>query len=1200
MKTNTVRSILLAGLLLALLAAQPALTQAHTVLDATVQPVRVTGYEGTVWGLALGVEASGRVHILWTGQRATDTNFTAFYSTSPDGVVWSPYQILDTGNAFDPQIAVDDTHGRVHLLYRSNQNGIIHRVVTSNVVSGAVQVGAGGGLRSKLAVNPVTGYAYAIWMKWTDTTNTALRPYYAFWNGLSWSTPVEMVNHNRSCVDQQGVAVAAGGGVMLAWMEDCNPSSGGGVIKTAYAADGVHFDPPQQANPIYSWPETDVSVTLAYAAYDGKFHLLTDHLIWPGQSDIYHFVWDGTNWLGPQNVTTGSSPYWSMHEYIGSAAGLPYLYYTWQESGPDVEGIYSRPSIGGTLLSIRDVGYPFLQAGVQLGTYSNFLGQDGVLHLAVGESAYGYKGVYYLRHAPLVLVFVQVLDEAGNPIAGAEVWQNGVLVGTSAANGLLELPVMMGDRLVARKLVKIVPSIRSRHNQDAASNWAYHLYITSLAIPAAGEPAPAIVTDPLVTQTLTLRKDNTLIGFNMVVSVEWDANAEYLENLRQGFELASAALYDASNGQMLFERVTIFDDNQAMGSADYQIRASNTITPYAYISGLTLAPNDYIATGRYFVRSTLSDLGQWDLPGNYRTLLHEFGHYGLYLYDSYFRYVPYTWKKIDADCTSPETRTNQTPEWNATLMDYHYNATEFSTRGVPGAWDPVYCTQTEHYRQTSESDWETIIKKYKSPSPALWTLKTPLDYQQIVTGPNAIPLQEWSHVVLDQDLQTGTCEPAPVIHVVNVDGTPKSQVEVVLHRGNRLIDEGQTDRQGNISLVGAVPGDRATYQKPGSILGAQRIPDADFSLIATQIVSCASGRRSSEATEGSLVTLEPAAFKLEVKISPSANPQQAALQVQASTTLVSEPQASWMQTGASSIVTPTLSYDPLTQAYQGVIPLADGLPSAGELFVKAVDLQEHLVHTSRMVLLAEATPSEDQTIISGDGMAELFIPANSVQGAGQISLQEQPIAGEPPSGLEQISGPYTIQPASGIIQTGPANLTLHYLVDGTSGNKINPNSAQIFSWDGQQWEPVTSTVSLNEQYVSASVEISGTTYALYGRWLQQLYLPMVAKSQSGASQTLENPPVSPDTASSTTMATPVTAIQSQQFSPATPNSCPVFTAPTDGTGIYTIAGLPPTVYSVGVVAARLIYTPTSRMVNLLFNTETQDLPISLHPGRAIA
>ncbi len=79
-------------------------------------PVQVAGYVGTAWGVALGVETGGRVHVLWTGKRPTDVDFTAFYANSADdGATWSALQLLDTGNAFDPQIVVDDPRQIVNL-----------------------------------------------------------------------------------------------------------------------------------------------------------------------------------------------------------------------------------------------------------------------------------------------------------------------------------------------------------------------------------------------------------------------------------------------------------------------------------------------------------------------------------------------------------------------------------------------------------------------------------------------------------------------------------------------------------------------------------------------------------------------------------------------------------------------------------------------------------------------------------------------------------------------------------------------------------------------------------------------------------------------------------------------------------------------------------------------------------------------------
>ena len=143
-----------------------------------------------------------------------------------------------------------------------------------------------------------------------------------------------------------------------------------------------------------------------------------------------------------------------------------------------------------------------------------------------------------------------------------------------------------------------------------------------------------------------IKKANTLIGFNILAVVEWDANSIYLNEVLQGFDLASKYLYDATDGQMLFERVTIYDNNLNIGDADYQIRASNQEWPRANMNGLF--PNDlHIFLGRYFNGESSND-GSWQNSNGYRTQIHEFGHYGFDLYDSYYYYIGSEKKMVTA------------------------------------------------------------------------------------------------------------------------------------------------------------------------------------------------------------------------------------------------------------------------------------------------------------------------------------------------------------------------------------------------------------------------------------------------------------------------------------------------------------------------------------------------------------------------
>jgi hypothetical protein len=551
--------------------------------------------------------------------------------------------------------------------------------------------------------------------------------------------------------------------------------------------------------------------------------------------------------------------------------------------------------------------------------------------------------------------------------------------------------------------------------------------------------------------------------------------------------------------------VTVYDDSQFMASADYRILATNKGWPATFgpLGGLATSPLTFVSTGRYWAHPAATDLGQWDLPDNYRTLLHEFGHLALSVLDSYFYFNAGT--NEPATCTSPAIKTNSTPDTNATLMDWNYNATEFAARGtpaVPGAWDAVNCIHTEQFRRNNESDWETIVKKYKYTGalPAQWTLKTPIDYQAVVAGPARIPVLEWSRVLVGQDAQSSVCEPAPAIRVNGPGGAPASNVGVTLYHGDRLINEGVTDGHGDITLLGAAAGDLAKYTLPHFLLGAHAIQNANSPWIATQTVSCPAGVQSSQAAIGvmagpvTVITLVPAAFDLQITVAPAPDPLQVGLQVRSSTALSGELQVSWMQDGAPGIVTPTLNYDSIAQAYLGIIPLADGLPTEGELFVSAEDLQQNVVHASNRVSLAAATPSEDQTIPSSDGIAELLIPANSVEGSGQISIQNEPARGLPPGGLDLLTGPYSVRSSAGITRTGAVNLTLHVQEAGAGSSRVDASSAAVYSWDGLQWQPMASAVLRSGQDVSAQAQISGTTYAVFGRWLRQAYLPLAIRS----------------------------------------------------------------------------------------------------------
>lgn len=394
---------------------------------------------------------------------------------------------------------------------------------------------------------------------------------------------------------------------------------------------------------------------------------------------------------------------------------------------------------------------------------------------------------------------VVVKNETDTPISGAQVFQNGVLVGATNENGLITIPgLAVGDELVARSQLLEIKTNKGNHDMGSTQNWAYRVYITSLDIPINAAPSPFIVNDLTAEQNLVVKKSNSLIGFNILAVVEWDANETYLNELKSGFNQASAYLYDATDGQMLFEQVTIFDNNVNMKDADYQIRASNQEWPRANVYGLLSDRDFHICLGRYF-NGASANLGSWSDSDGFRTQIHEFGHYGLSLYDSYFYYDGS--ERKDGYCVSKQIKVNSTAHLNASLMDFQFNASEFSMKNVDGLWSDA-CLNTIQWQMHWKSDWEVIDYFYGDMDLAeRWTFKTPADNGGVMAGPDTIPVSGWKSVEIGIDFNTGVCEPSKEYTITNILGSPESGADVLLRKFDRDIKQGKTDDKGKITIL---------------------------------------------------------------------------------------------------------------------------------------------------------------------------------------------------------------------------------------------------------------------------------------------------------------------------------------------------------------------------------------------------------------
>lgn len=765
---------------------------------------------------------------------------------------------------------------------------------------------------------------------------------------------------------------------------------------------------------------------------------------------------------------------------------------------------------------------------------------------------------------------VQVKDEAGDLVNGAQVFRNGYLAGTTDSKGMITISnLALGDELVAHSRIHEEFTLKNNHAQDSSQNWAYRVYITSLDIPKDTDPVPFTVEDITSIQQLMVKKSNTLIGFNILVVVEWDANDTYLSELQQGFRSASQYLYDATDGQMLFERVTIADNNNWVADTDYYIKASNMINPYVKfpVNQLTEANDKHPYFGRGWKRRIDENdvgpySGSYSSQDGFRTFIHEFGHYGLGLYDSY----------LDGDgqetahCTSEAIRSNTSDAINATLMEWQYNASEFSHQDVDSLWSSD-CENTFQWHHNNKSDWETIYDLYRDFfSPARWTLKTPATYNGVVPGPSNIPVSSWTSVGPGVNESTGVCE-LPVVYSINqLWGDPAAGADVVLRKGDWAIQQGKTNDRGEITILGAANGDRVIINLWGDNLWTISTQVTCENILSATQVALAST---------SVLVLQPAAFKLTISTQPGNATDQVKIIVKASTTLPGAPQTKLTQHGASEVAVP-LTYDYGMQAYVGFVTLDNILPRSGVIVSRSTNNQNQTVEVFTAFSLETAQQNQDITLWSSNGLAKLFLPAGTLSADSQISLNTSPLSTLIPEGKVLLSGPYSISATQGVALVENANLSLYYPNIGGALMHANLDSAKIYKEVAGSWIPVDSTSNKSEQVVYGSISSLGE-FAVLANWEGKTFLPIVTRDgQRLASQSIIDVVESPLPEDDQQLEV------SEEFkmSMNAPQTITSYTTVTDANGDYVFSNLPTGNYTITPNQSGYFFSPSSRQVTL--------------------
>lgn len=242
--------------------------------------------------------------------------------------------------------------------------------------------------------------------------------------------------------------------------------------------------------------------------------------------------------------------------------------------------------------------------------------------------------------------------------------------------------------------------VPSGHPDHGPAFWVYQ---TSWP---ASAPAPSPSDG-----TIEIKEEFSLVLFNVVASLGWEeaAGAGQADELREGLRKASNFLFDVSEGRAAFGPVTIHDNGRYWDSADIRLLSANDYRPSAFVGGVVSDTVEYIGPttlhynpaniflGRQW-DGLVAHNGPWDMSDGYTTIIHEWAHHALFLYDEYIQTTG-----IETYCVC-ETLPSGCSD--ASIMSYHYTTSEFWQKDTHNL--PPNCTSTQQYDVYGLSDWQTL------------------------------------------------------------------------------------------------------------------------------------------------------------------------------------------------------------------------------------------------------------------------------------------------------------------------------------------------------------------------------------------------------------------------------------------------------------------------------------------------------------
>lgn len=587
---------------------------------------------------------------------------------------------------------------------------------------------------------------------------------------------------------------------------------------------------------------------------------------------------------------------------------------------------------------------------------------------------------------------IRVVSPNGTGSFNAEVFVDGVLYPVRTnANGFITInpPLAAGTELVARALVNESKSDRGSHDQGSNQNWKYRAYITSLpmAYDTNGDNvqfAPTEVNDPNGAYELHLNRDAAYIGLHLVGSIEWDASPTELSSFETKMRRASRYMFNATDGQMLIERVDVFDDHHKWDEADFRVYADASLR----------ANVDWPHDG--FWRD--DDLCCWrssrmhmSRSNDHPVYDHEFGHYGLLLGDEY-EDGGGDHCAAGVDGSIPEFSKNGDKascmmfnQWNYTKICSKHGANPHQTGTGQG----------------NEDCWSAIKRHFTSEAPgpngvARWHIRTPVDRGVIIGRLPGIPVSGWEAIVELHDFNnTDLCQPVQFQWASNNGFAAGARVFSRDSHGRTII-QGTTDATGVIvpfqdnvkTVAGLHIGDTigATwFQYSGGgytqFFKSKTFTDADC-MSAMVVLSVVPGQ-APPAPQEQKVNGESLAFALAAQLEPGASLGDVVVRVRAGADLAEAPVVRLSIDSETSPRDVSMAFEAASGDWVGDV---HGLPD--QCFAIA-DVQATDGSGAKAAIVAQATltgavEDEDSELGSADGTVKLEVPQGAFAEPTQV------------------------------------------------------------------------------------------------------------------------------------------------------------------------------------------------------------------------